>query len=222
MVLLPDHLMQGPVGQKQLSREVVEEQQRDQILDAATEVFAKRGYPATTVDHIVSAAKIGVGSFYSLFDGKEDCFLRAYERILTIGQEGVLERMPADAEWPEQAAHVLDAVLELIAAEPLRARVLLVEAQTAGDAALARYEETIDRLVPLLRRGRDFSPVADELPMSLEVAILGGLLWFLQQRVVLGELDGLQGRLAEVADIVVEPYMGREETERLLESIDGG
>jgi AcrR family transcriptional regulator len=222
MVLLPDHLLQGPVGQKQLSREVVEDQQREQILDAATEVFAKRGYPATTVDHIVSVAKIGVGSFYSLFDGKEDCFLQAYERILSIGREGVAERMPVDAEWPEQVCRVLGAVLELIAAEPLRARLLLVEAQTAGGAALARYEETIDRLVPILRRGREFSPMADELPMSLEVAILGGLLWFLQQRIVLGELEGLQGRLAEVADIVVEPYMGREETERLLESIDGG
>jgi AcrR family transcriptional regulator len=222
MVLLPDHLMQGPVGRQQLSRDIIEEQQRNQILDAATEVFAKRGYPATTVDHIVSAAKIGVGSFYTLFDGKEHCFLQAYERILSIGLEGVAQRVPEDADWPEHACRVLDAVLELIAAEPLRARLLLVEAQTAGGAALARYEETIDRLVPLLRQGREFSPMADELPMSLEVAILGGLLWFLQQRVVLGELDGLQGRLAEVADIVIEPYMGREETERLLESIDGG
>src|SRR5262249_24046679 len=163
---------------------------------------AKRGYPSTTVDHIVSGAKIGVGTFYSHFGGKEDCFLQAYERNLAIGREQVAERIPADAEWPQLASAVILTALELIAAEPLRASSILVEAQPAGTAALDRYEETIDGLVPVLRRGRDHSPFADDLPATLEVAILGGLLWFLQQRVVLGELDGLDERLPEVASIV--------------------
>ena len=112
-------------------------------------------------------------------------------------------------------------MLELIAAEPLRARLILVEAQTAGDAALDRYEKTIDELVPVLRRGRDHSPYADDLPESLEVAILGGLLWFLQQRVVLGDLEGLERRLPEVASIALEPYLAEEETDRLVESVAG-
>jgi AcrR family transcriptional regulator len=222
MVSLPEYLAKGPVGHEQLSREVIEEQQRSRILDAATEIFAKRGYPSTTVDHIVSAARIGVGTFYSHFAGKEDCFLQAYERNLAIGREQVAERVPADAEWPQAACSVLLTVLELIAAEPLRARLILVEAQTAGDAALDRYEETIDELVPLLRRAREHSPFAEDLPESLEVAILGGLLWFLQQRVVLGELEGLGQRLHEVANIVLEPYLSKEGTSRLVESVAVG
>jgi hypothetical protein len=100
--------------------------------------------------------------------------------------------------------------------------LILVEAQTAGNAALDRYEGTIDELVPVLRRGREHSPFADELPETLEVAILGGLLWFLQQRVVLGELDGLEQRLPEVASIVLEPYLSKEGTDRLVESVAEG
>jgi AcrR family transcriptional regulator len=219
MVSLPEHLAKGPVGKKQVSREVVEAEHRNRVLDAATEVFAKRGYPATTVDHIVSSARIGVGRFYSLFEGKEDCFLQAYERNLANGRARVAERLPAGAAWPERACATLQIVLDLVAAEPLAARLVLAEAQTAGDAALARYEETIDLLVPELRAGREFSPMAAELPQSLEVAILGGLLWFLQQRVVQGELDGLEDRLPEVADIVLAPYLGPEETRRLLKSV---
>jgi AcrR family transcriptional regulator len=222
MVSLPEHLAKGPVGLEPLSRDVIEEQQRTRILDAATEIFAKRGYRSTTVDHIVTGARIGVGTFYSHFAGKEDCFLQAYERNLAIGREWVAERVPADAEWPQLACSAIHIVLELIAAEPLRARLILVEAQTAGDAALDRYEETINELVPVLRRGREHSQYADDLPASLEVAILGGLLWFLQQRVVLGELDGLAERLPEVSNIVLEPYLGREETERLVEAVAGG
>ena len=221
MVSLPEHLAKGPVGHQRLSRDVIEEQQRNRILDAATEIFAKRGYRSTTVDHIVSGAKIGVGTFYSYFAGKEDCFLQAYEQNLATGRERVAERVPAEAEWPQLACSVLLTVLELIAAEPLGARLILVEAQTAGDAALDRYEETIDKLVPVLRRGRDHSPFAEDLPESLEVAILGGLLWFLQQRVVLGELEGLERRLPEVASIVLEPYLAEEGTERLVEAVVG-
>ena len=221
MVSLPDHLMKGPVGREPLSRELIEEQQRSQVLDAATEVFAKRGFPATTVDHIVSGAKIGVGTFYAHFEGKEDCFLQAYERVIAIGRERVAERLPQEsASWPEQACTVLRTVLELIASEPLRARLILVEAQTAGDTALARYEKTIDQLVPELRRGREVSPVGSELPETLEVATLGGLLWYLQQRVVLGEVERLEEHLPEVAEIVVRPYLGEEETRRLVQAAD--
>ena len=97
MVSLPEHLAQGPVGKKQVSRDMIDTEHRDHVLDVATEVFAKRGYPATTVDHIVSAARIGVGRFYSLFDGKEDCFLQAYERNLATGRARVEESIPGGA-----------------------------------------------------------------------------------------------------------------------------
>ena len=39
---------------------------------ALTEVFAKRDYQAATVDHLIAAAKISMGSFYDFFGGKED------------------------------------------------------------------------------------------------------------------------------------------------------
>lgn len=219
MASLPQHLMQqGPVGQERVPRSVVEEQQRVRILDAATEVFAKRGFQATTVDHLVSGANIGVGTFYGLFDGKEDCFLQAYDRVLAVGRERVREALPTTSDWAEQACAALRTVLELIASEPLRARLILVEAQTAGHAALERYEQTIDRLVPELRGGRAASPLGAELPGSLEVATLGGLLWYLQQRVVLGETNGLGTRLPDVAEIVLRPYLGEDETRRLVEA----
>jgi AcrR family transcriptional regulator len=213
---LPEHLSAKPAGRHRLSREVMTEHQRERVLDAAIGVFAKRGFQGTTVDHIVGAGKIGVGSFYEHFENKEACFLAAYDRILAEGREQIVAALPPGTDWPEQVCAVLRALLGMIAAEPLRARIMLVEAQTAGKAALARYEETIDSLVPLLRRGRDFSPVAAELPSTLEVATLGGLLWFLQQRIVLGELDGAERLLPEAAEILLEPYIGQEDTARFL------
>lgn len=218
MVSLPEHLSAKPAGRHRLSREVLAEHQRERILDAATEVFAKRGYQGTTIDNVVAAARIGVGSFYELFANKSDCFVQVYERIVADTSERIAVAIPAEAEWPEQACAALRALLEQIEAEPLRARVALVEVQTAGPAALARYEETIDSVIPLLARGREASPVASELPQRLEEAIVGGLAWLLQQRVLLGEFEGVEAHLSDLLEIVVEPYVGEAVTARLLES----
>jgi AcrR family transcriptional regulator len=216
MASLPDYLQSLPAGRDPLPREVMEEHQRDRVLTAAIEVFAKRGYPGTTVDHVVDAAKVGVGSFYSLFEGKEDCFLQGYERIVAEYRERIGAAIPSDSPWPRQACSALRALLEAIEADLLAARIALVEVQTAGAAALARYEEAIDAAIPLLARGRDASPVAEELPPRLEEAILGGLSWFLQQRVLLGEFESAEAHLPDVLEIAVEPYVGETATRDLL------
>ncbi len=210
MATLPEHLSKVPVGRDRISREVVESHQRDRILDAAIVVFAKRGYRGTTIDNIVAAAKIGVGSFYALFDGKEGCFLQAYDRIVETAWERIEAAVPAERPWQEQAAAALGALLEAVAADPRGARVTIVEAQTAGLAALARYEETLTRIAPLLRRGREASPLAEELPATLEDATVAGVAWLLHQRLVMGELDDIEGLLPALVEIVVEPYLDRD------------
>ncbi|HEX6781624.1 MAG TPA: TetR/AcrR family transcriptional regulator [Solirubrobacterales bacterium] len=216
MAPLPDHLMPAPSERPPLPREVRIEHQRRSVLDAATEVFAKRGYPGTTVDHIVNGARVGFASFYDLFDGKEDCFLRAYERIVEDAWEQIAAAVPAEASWTEQVCATLRAVLAAIAAAPLEARLALVEVQTAGPRALARYEQTHDAVVPLLRRGRELSPRAAALPATLEEATLGGVAWLLHQRLVMGEVEEIETLYPELVEIVIGPYLGEERTAELI------
>lgn len=208
MATLPEHLMPAPVGRDRLPREVLAEHQRRRVLDGAVEVFAKRGYQGTTVDHIVSAAKIGVGSFYSLFDGKEDCFLAAYDRIVAEGRERIAVELPRDGSWAARMVAGLRALLEMVEEQPFAARIALVEVQTAGATALSRHERNLDQAADLLREGRAHSPVPDELPATLEFATVGGLTWFLQQRIGAGETGEASKLLPEVLEIVVEPYLG--------------
>jgi AcrR family transcriptional regulator len=216
MATLPDHLMRTPVGRDRLPREVLAAHQRQRVLAAAVEVFAKRGYQGTTVDHIVSAARIGVGSFYSLFDGKEECFLAVYDQLVAAGLERMLAAaQPSDRSWPERLAAGLRALLELIEAEPFAARIALVEVQAAGTTALAHHERNLDAAAALLRAGREHSPVAAELPASLEFATVGGLSWFLQQRIAAGATADATKLLPEVLEIVAEPYLGTAATARL-------
>jgi AcrR family transcriptional regulator len=221
MVSLPEHLQAKPAGRHRLPAEVRAEHQRERILAAAIDVFAKRGYQETTIDDVVTAAKVGVGTFYTLFDDKPTCFVRTYERVVTEARGAIAAAVPAGAPWPEQACAALRALLERIEAEPLHARIALVEVQTAGAEALSRYEETLDSVTPLLARGRAAGALGAELPPHIEEAILGGLAWLLQQRLVLGEFEGADAHLADVLEIAVEPYVGREATARLLVAANG-
>jgi len=216
MVSLPEHLQAKPAGRHRLSPEVRAEHQRERILDAAIAVFADRGYQGTTIDNIVAAAKVGVGSFYELFDNKPDCFVQAYTRVVADARAQIAAAIPAGAEWPEQACAALRSLLELIEAEPQRARVALVEVQTAGAEALTRHEETVDSVIPLLARGRAENPELAELPSHIEEAIVGGLAWLLQQRLAQGEFEGAEAYLPDVLEIAVVPYVGREKAASLL------
>jgi AcrR family transcriptional regulator len=222
MVSLPEHLQAKPAGRHRLDPEVRAEHQRERILDAAIGVFAERGYQGTTIDNVVAAAKVGVGSFYDLFDNKPDCFVQAYERIVADARERISAAVPAGVGWPEQACAALRALLELIEAEPVRARVALVEVQTAGPEALTRHEETVDGVIPLLARGRPENPQLAELPTHLEEAIVGGLAWLLQQRLAQGEFEGVDAHLPDVLEIAVVPYVGREAIASLIASSGQG
>jgi AcrR family transcriptional regulator len=209
MASLPEHLKRAPVGKERISREVLEAHQRDRVLRAAAEVFAGRGYSSTTVDHLVAAAQIGVGSFYSLFSGKEDCFLQLFDRIVADAKERIGAAVPEGADWAGRVSAGLGEVLELVAEEPSRARVVIVEAQTAGRAAEARYARLAEEVAEVLREGRLIDAPAPELPASFEDATVAGLAWLLDQLLVAGEPADAELLLPEMETIGIEPYRER-------------
>jgi AcrR family transcriptional regulator len=206
------------VGRQPLPREVVEAHQRERVLGIAIGVFAKRGYRGTNVSHIVAAAKIGSPSFVSLFEDKEGCFLQAYDRIIVEARERIEAAVDREEPWPERLRDAMQMLLELIEEQPLPARLVLVEAQAAGPAALDRYEVNLQVMATLLRQGRRHSAFADELPEPLEFGIVGGLFWFLQQRIAAGEATSATSLLPEVMEIAAEPYLGREATRELIDA----
>lgn len=73
------------------------------ILDAATEVFAVKGFTAATIAEVVSGSGASIGSIYHHFGGKSELFLAIFEQLAaaverriraTVGQfdEGTPDR----------------------------------------------------------------------------------------------------------------------------------
>lgn len=219
MVALPRQLQRDAISRDRLPDEAREEQRRLRTLNAATEVFAKRGYLETTVDHLVAAAGIGVGSFYALFQSKELCFMQVYESI-AADVRNRLEQAPSTSEDPSaRICACLHALLGMIESEPARAKVALIEVQTAGPRMVALHQRNLDSAIPLLRRCRELSPFREKLPATLEQAIVGGVAWLAHQRLATGEAGDLGALYGELVDIVLGPYFGEEQAKLLAAQI---
>ena len=64
-------------------------QTSERLLDAAAEVFARRGFHATTLDEVAAAAGYSKGAVYSNFAGKDALFLALVDRHLDLQLEAI-------------------------------------------------------------------------------------------------------------------------------------
>ncbi len=112
---------------KRLTRAESKELTRRRLLDAAAQVFARRGYAAASVDEVAEAAGFSVGAVYSNFAGK-DALLealmtdRAVDRMDEVAH--VMEAAQAESRDPFTA---LGAMLIAIADKDIDGAVLRTE-----------------------------------------------------------------------------------------------
>ena len=62
------------VPSTQLRPDARVERRRKRIVDAALPLFASRGYTVTSVDDVVTRARVSKSAFYEFFESKEHCF----------------------------------------------------------------------------------------------------------------------------------------------------
>jgi AcrR family transcriptional regulator len=98
-----------------LTRREKQEHTRQQLLDAAARVFARRGYQQASVEEIAAEAGFTTGAVYSNFAGKEQLFLALADREVEsrIGEiravaEAAERGEEAGAEAAQQFAHFLE------------------------------------------------------------------------------------------------------------------
>ena len=200
--------MRPPPGRQPLSREFIVRHQRARIIAALAEESADKGYRRVTVADIVRRAGIARNTFYENFSSKEDAFLATQKYAVDEALRRVVEAAEEVESWPARVRAGLASFLNSVATEPALARTCFVEALSAGPAAVARYEESLQEFVPLFRIGRKVSPHGEELPETLEETIVGGIFWIIYQRIVDGESGGIEVLLPELVEFVLTPYVG--------------
>jgi AcrR family transcriptional regulator len=195
-----------PGGHHGLSREQILESQRERLLAAIAQEVAAKGYRGTTITDVVKLASVSTRDFYEHFDGKEACFLAAFEAVRDH-LEGVLSDAAAtETDWSRKTVAVLRAALEFFAAEPDLARLCVVEPVSATPATAIRFREVVLACVPALARGRVES--AEALPPSTEDSLLGGIVSLTTRSILAGETEQLPQLLPNLVEFTLTPYLG--------------
>jgi TetR/AcrR family transcriptional regulator len=70
----------GGASRREQRRLLHQDLSRAQLLDAAEEVFGRKGFHDTTLKEIAELAEFSVGSVYSFFENKDDLYLSVFLR----------------------------------------------------------------------------------------------------------------------------------------------
>jgi len=200
-----------PPGRHGLPRAFVAENQRERLLNGIVEAVAEHGYNATTISRITGAAKISRRTFYEYFEGKEECFLAAYELIEAHVLESMLAAPGAAAPWPERVRARLAALLDVLSRDPAVSRFFLIEPLSAGGEIAVRYREAMQLLAGTLRP----EPPPADLDMEVrDQALIGGVATLIVRRLNAGGAGRLPELLPDLVELALAPYVGREEAKR--------
>jgi AcrR family transcriptional regulator len=204
-----------PPGRHGLPRAYVAENQRERLLNGVVEAVAEHGYEATTITRIAEAARISRRTFYEYFTDKEDCFLAAYAMIDAHVRDSMLAAPGASDPWPERIRARLAALLDVLSRDPAVARCYLVEPLAAGGEVAAHYRDAMQLLAETLR------PEPEPPSHDIEVrdqALIGGVATLIVRRLNAGAADRLPELLPDLVELVLAPYLGRAQAQRLARS----
>jgi AcrR family transcriptional regulator len=211
---ISERLSKLPPGRHLLPSDFVAQNQRARILYAVSELVAERGYQKTTIELIAKSARVALSTFYEHFASKEEAFIAAFDDDIEAAREIFDELLDTEMPWPEQIGLGLEILVELVIAEPGRAKLCFVASQSAGAAAFTRYQATLEEVAPKLREGRALSPATARMPDGLEVALAGGIAWLVHQRLLNDGVDELKRLLPEMIQLTLTPYVGEDEARR--------
>ncbi|HEX6456342.1 MAG TPA: TetR/AcrR family transcriptional regulator [Solirubrobacterales bacterium] len=207
-----------PSGRHGYSREQIAAHQRERIVAGLAAVVAERGYNAATIGQIAKAARVSKRAFYEQFESKEECFLAAFEIVLSHLRGLIEEEIEPIPDWPHRVVAGLRALLAFLAENPDLARLCLVDSVAAGFVVGERFREQVNGFVTLLEPGRAERANPRPLPDSTEEALVGALVSMLSRSLAFGDAASLPGLLPDFAEFVLMPYLGPAEAHRIAQA----
>lgn len=200
-----------PRGPHQLSREAVEESQRNRLLLAVIAVVADKGWGATSVSEIVARAGVSRTTFYQLFEDRLDCFLSANAMAYAGLIDAMRQRLAAgqaerELDYVERVNVLVSSYLETLAVNPELTRVFLIEVYAAGPRAIEQRRRAVGEFVELFLAaqgdgsGGDDEVSADERMMT-EV-LVAAVSSFVTNAVGADDIDSLKGLHTTIMSVV--------------------
>jgi AcrR family transcriptional regulator len=152
-----------------------------EVIAAARQLFARRGYQRSTMLQIAATSELALGTLYQLFASKEAILYSMLETFI----DGVIERVREEMAEPGDAASQLQRMVRAqLEFSKDNADVLhfylsgwtgydFAVRQRFGERIDAKYEQYLDALSTVFRRGMREDVFALAPPRRLAVALAG-------------------------------------------------
>lgn len=176
------------VPRRRLTRAEAKARTRQQLLDAAAQTFARKGYAGASVEEIAESAGYSTGALYSNFASKEELFLELMSARASRRVTAVAEILETEEDPVEALARLMDRTADhdkntdLMA---LRAEFWLyaVRNPDAMEALAAQRRDQVDALVSVISAAMErWGAPADVSATELATVVLAIFQGLVRQR----------------------------------------
>ena len=155
-----------------LTRAEKKAETRSSLLEAAAEVFARRGMQQASIDEVAEHAGFTKGAFYANFESKEELFLAMLDDRFARHVEEIDRVLASDAEPEDQARVGAANFMDLLAADPEWERLFFEFSAYASRnenfrrELVARRRDLQQRMAELYRRRAEQLGVEPPFPIE--------------------------------------------------------
>ena len=155
-------------------------ERREEILEAATKLFAEHGYADTDTQLLADKLGVGKGTLYRYFPSKRELFLAAADRGMRKLCQYIDQSIAAIDDPPERIAEVVRSYLSFFADHPELCELLIHERALFKDRKKPTYfehrEANRERLRSLYRTYIAEGQIRD-IPVDQLLDFIGDLLY---------------------------------------------
>ncbi len=146
------------------------QQTRERILDAALDIFARKGYHDTRMDDIVNEAGSSKGSVYFHFPGKEALFLALVDEFASRLEARLTDAIASKQGGMARVEAALEAGLAVFGEYRRLAKLFLVQAVGLGQTFETKRLEILDKFAHLIQKHLDEAIAdGDILPLDSQI-----------------------------------------------------
>jgi AcrR family transcriptional regulator len=149
----------------------MEKDTRYRILNAAINIFSKKGYHNTRVDDIVEAAETSKGGVYFHFPSKQDIFLGLIDEFADLLEQRISQKIEQHNSGIQRVDAALRACLDTFQEYRNLSKIFLVQAIGLGLAFEEKQQQIHDRFVLIIQTHLDEAVDESEIePIDTQIA----------------------------------------------------
>jgi AcrR family transcriptional regulator len=154
---------------------------RQEILAAATRLFANQGYHGTSMSEIAREAEFSTGSLYNFFRNKEELYFELLQEKISLLETRVYAVLEGPAGVLDKLGTFVDVLLHFFEAErdffrifaEQRGQFELSAKGQFADVIHERYEKYLGAMVNLMRQGIEEGIFKALNPAELALILMG-------------------------------------------------